>query len=103
MTNAQDNCSKNRLASVEAPYPGRVVLALESTGLYKGVYHVLLGRIAPLEGVDPEDVTIEPLLHRLAGGEITELIMVVLPEVTAAFAFAVKVLAPTMNLAQNCV
>ncbi|MBC8106715.1 MAG: recombination protein RecR [Anaerolineae bacterium] len=51
------------------------LLALESTGLYKGVYHVLLGRIAPLEGIDPSDVTVEPLMERLAGGTIRELIM----------------------------
>ena len=51
------------------------LLALEATGLYRGVYHVLLGRIAPLEGVHPEDVTIEPLLHRLGSGAIREVIM----------------------------
>jgi recombination protein RecR len=51
------------------------LLALESTGLYKGVYHVLLGRIAPLEGVGPEDVTVEPLLKRLEAGTIREIIM----------------------------
>src|SRR5947209_12075678 len=38
------------------------LLALESAGLYRGVYHVLLGRIAPLDGMDPQDVTVEPLL-----------------------------------------
>src|SRR3954467_7783848 len=51
------------------------LLALESTGLYKGVYHVLLGRIAPLEDVHPEDVTVEPLMNRLAAGTIREIIM----------------------------
>jgi len=51
------------------------LLALESTGLYKGVYHVLLGRIAPLDDVHPDDVTIEPLMQRLAQGNICELIM----------------------------
>ena len=51
------------------------LLALESTGLYRGVYHVLLGRIAPLEGVGPEDVTLDALMNRLAGGEIREVIM----------------------------
>jgi recombination protein RecR len=51
------------------------LLALESTGLYKGVYHVLLGRIAPLEGVGPEDVTVEPLLKRLESGAVREIIM----------------------------
>ncbi len=51
------------------------LLALESTGLYKGIYHVLLGRIAPLDDVHPEDVTVEPLMNRLASGEVRELIM----------------------------
>jgi len=51
------------------------LLALESTGLYRGVYHVLLGRIAPLEDVHPEDVTLEPLMQRLARGDIREIIM----------------------------
>ena len=51
------------------------LLSLESTGLYRGVYHVLLGRIAPLEGMDPKDLTIEPLLQRLAGGTSREVIM----------------------------
>ena len=51
------------------------LLALEATGLYRGVYHVLLGRIAPLEGVEPGDLTIDPLMHRLASGTIRELIM----------------------------
>ena len=51
------------------------LLALESTGLYNGVYHVLLGRIAPLEGIEPGDVTVEPLMERLAGGTIREVVM----------------------------
>ncbi len=51
------------------------LLALEATGLYKGVYHVLLGRISPLEGVEPGDLTIEPLLNRLASGTVREVIM----------------------------
>jgi recombination protein RecR len=51
------------------------LLALESTGLYRGVYHVLLGRIAPLEGMDPGDITIDPLLNRLSSGTIREVIM----------------------------
>jgi recombination protein RecR len=51
------------------------LLALESAGLYKGVYHVLLGRISPLEGIEPGDLTIEPLIQRLASGAIREVIM----------------------------
>jgi recombination protein RecR len=51
------------------------LLALEATGLYNGVYHVLLGRIAPLEGVEPGDLTIAPLMDRLASGQVREVIM----------------------------
>ncbi len=51
------------------------LLALEAAGLYRGVYHVLLGRIAPLEGIDPDDLTIPPLMDRLAAGTIREVIM----------------------------
>lgn len=51
------------------------LLALEATGLYKGVYHVLLGRISPLEGMEPGDLTIDPLMRRLASGTVREVIM----------------------------
>src|ERR1700685_4535714 len=51
------------------------LLALESTGLYRGVYHVLLGRIAPLDKMHPQDLTIDALLRRLAEGKVRELIM----------------------------
>jgi recombination protein RecR len=42
------------------------LLQLESTGVFRGVYHVLLGRIAPLENVTPGELTIPQLLERLA-------------------------------------
>src|SRR3954466_4280342 len=51
------------------------LLALEATGLYRGVYHVLLGRISPLEGIEPGDLTIDPLLQRVGSGTVRELIM----------------------------
>jgi len=51
------------------------LLALETAGSFRGVYHVLLGRIAPLEGMEPGDVTIDGLLSRLEKGEIREIIM----------------------------
>ena len=41
------------------------LLQLESTGIYKGTYHVLLGRIAPLENITPADLTIPQLLDRI--------------------------------------
>jgi recombination protein RecR len=55
------------------------LLALESTGLYRGVYHVLLGRISPLEGVEPGDLTIDPLIRRVASGAVREIIMATNP------------------------
>ncbi|HTW94525.1 MAG TPA: recombination mediator RecR [Tepidisphaeraceae bacterium] len=57
------------------------LLALEATGLYRGVYHVLLGRIAPLEEINPEDLTIDGLMKRLAAGAIREVIMATNPTV----------------------
>jgi len=51
------------------------LLALESTGLFNGVYHVLLGRIAPLEESHPQDLTIDALVKRLQSGTIREVIM----------------------------
>ncbi len=47
---------------VEQP---RDLIRLEATGMYKGVYHVLTGRIDPLAGVEPGDLTVDALLHRI--------------------------------------
>jgi recombination protein RecR len=60
------------LCVVEQP---RDLMALEQAGTYHGLYHVLLGRIAPLEGVGPDQLTIEPLIERVRGGGIREVIM----------------------------
>jgi recombination protein RecR len=43
------------------------LIALEQTASYRGVYHVLLGRISPLDGIGPEDLTIADLLGRVSG------------------------------------
>jgi recombination protein RecR len=51
------------------------LLALEAAGLYQGVYHVLLGRISPLEGINPDDLTIDGLVKRLESGVVREVIM----------------------------
>ncbi len=60
------------LCIVEQP---RDLMALEQAGSYKGLYHVLLGRIAPLEGVGPDQLTIDPLVERVRTGEFREVIM----------------------------
>ncbi|MFQ5423068.1 MAG: recombination mediator RecR [Phycisphaerae bacterium] len=61
---------------VEQP---RDLLMLESTGLIQGVYHVLLGRIAPLDGIEPGDLTIQALVDRVKAGEIQEVIIATNP------------------------
>lgn len=66
------------LCVVEQP---RDLIALEQTGKYPGLYHVLLGRIAPLEGIGPEQLTIESLVDRVRSGAFTELIMATNPTV----------------------
>ncbi len=53
----------------------RDLMALEQPGTFHGMYHVLLGRIAPLEGMGPDQLTIEPLVERVRAGEIHEVIM----------------------------
>lgn len=51
------------------------VMALENSGVYQGVYHVLLGTIAPLEGIRPEDLKIKGLMQRIKQNEIKEVII----------------------------
>ncbi len=55
------------------------LLALESTGLVRGVYHVLMGHIAPLEGVEPGDLTIDALIDRVRNGEVREVVLALNP------------------------
>jgi recombination protein RecR len=57
----------------------RDLIALEKAGAFQGVYHVLLGRLAPLAGMGPEQLTIDALATRVAAGTIRELIMATNP------------------------
>ncbi len=66
------------LCVVEQP---RDLMALEQTGMYRGLYHVLLGRIAPLEGIGPEQLTIDALVRRVREGSFEELVMATNPTV----------------------
>ncbi len=61
---------------VEQP---RDLIALEKAGTYPGVYHVLLGRLAPLQGVGPEQLTLDALEARVRSGLVRELIMATNP------------------------
>mgnify|MGYP006204908389 CR=1 FL=1 len=53
----------------------RDVLAIENTGQFMGLYHVLGGIISPLSGISPGDLTIESLVARLASGKVSEVIL----------------------------
>lgn len=55
------------------------VLALEKTGAYKGLYHVLHGALSPMNGVGHKDIRIDELLKRLDGGEVHEVILATNP------------------------
>jgi recombination protein RecR len=66
------------LCIVEQP---RDVMALEQAGAYRGLYHVLLGRIAPLDNVGPDQLTLEPLVERVRTGQFREIIMATNPTV----------------------
>jgi recombination protein RecR len=52
----------------------RDVMAIENTGHYRGLYHVLGGKISPMEGVGPQDLTIDSLVRKVHNGEVEELI-----------------------------
>ena len=59
----------------------RDVMAIEDTGQYHGLYHVLGGIISPIEGVGPQDLHIDTLLQRIQQNEISELIMAISPTI----------------------
>ncbi len=67
---------KEMICVVEQP---KDVIALEKTGACKWVYHVLGGHIAPLEGIEPSDLTIEQLVKRVRDEDIKEVIMATNP------------------------
>lgn len=51
------------------------VLAIENTGQYRGVYHVLGGVISPIDGIGPEDLKITELIDRVRQGNVQEIIL----------------------------
>ena len=59
----------------------RDLLAIEQAGSFRGLYHVLQGRLSPLDGVGPEKLSIDTLVTRLKKGVIREVIMGTTPNV----------------------
>ena len=72
------------------------VIALEKTGVYTGVYHVLLGSLSALEGIGPDEIRIMDLIKRVKEGKVRELILATNPntegETTALY--IAKILKP---------
>ena len=69
---------QTRLCVVEQP---RDLMSMEQSGVFKGLYHVLLGRIAPLDGIGPDQLTIDALVDRVREGNFVEVIMATNPTV----------------------
>ena len=79
---------------VEQP---RDVTALERSGSYRGRYHVLHGRLAPLDNIGPEHLTVDRLVERVKAGPVREVIMATNPtlEGDGTALYLASVLAPT--------
>jgi recombination protein RecR len=71
-----DQRDRSQICIVEQPQD---ILALEHTGIYRGLYHVLHGAISPTEGVGSEDIRIRELLRRLEDGSVKEVILATNP------------------------
>ena len=69
---------QTKICVVEQPQD---LMAIEQAGVFRGLYHVLLGRIAPLEGIGPDQLTIDALVERVRRGNFTEVIMATNPTV----------------------
>lgn len=69
---------QSQVVVVEQP---KDLISLEATGLITGVYHVLMGHIAPLEGIEPEDLTIGALVERCRTTGVKEVVLATNPNV----------------------
>lgn len=78
---------------VEEPYD---VYVLENIGDFKGVYHVLMGVISPLDGIGPDDLTVGALKDRVEQGGVTEVILATNPDMEgeSTAVFVAKLLKP---------
>lgn len=84
---------RSLLCVVEAPSD---LMAIESTGIFKGLYHVLQGAIAPLDGIGPQELKIAELLERLKQGGVREVIIATNPTIEgdATALYLAKVVKP---------
>ncbi|HEX6909316.1 MAG TPA: recombination mediator RecR, partial [Longimicrobium sp.] len=57
------------------------IMAIERTGEYRGMYHVLGGRLSPLDGIGPSELNLRPLLDRVGAGGVVEVVLATNPSV----------------------
>ena len=69
---------RSKILVVEEP---STLYAVERAGGYRGLYHVLLGALSPLDGVGPSDIRAEELLERVKAGEVEEIIVATNPTI----------------------
>ena len=83
----------SRLCVVEEP---NEVGAIEKTGEFKGLYHVLLGTLSPLEGIGPDDLKINELMARVHQGGLEEIVVATNPDVEgeATAMYLAKIIKP---------
>ncbi|KRT70805.1 MAG: Recombination protein recR [candidate division NC10 bacterium CSP1-5] len=72
------------------------LLAIERTGTFKGLYHVLQGSLSPIEGRGPDQITGKQLINRLRSGEVKEVILATNPNVEgeATALYLARLIAP---------
>ncbi|MGI9061623.1 MAG: recombination mediator RecR [Ktedonobacteraceae bacterium] len=75
-TCSNPNRDQEVICVVEEPLD---VLAIEKTGTYKGLYHVLHGALSPVEGILPKDLRIDELIQRVRGHKLREIILATNP------------------------
>ncbi|MEO8956491.1 MAG: recombination mediator RecR [Ktedonobacteraceae bacterium] len=75
-TCSNPNRDQEVICVVEEPLD---VLAIEKTGTYKGLYHVLHGALSPVEGILPKDLRIDELMQRVRGHKLREIILATNP------------------------
>lgn len=90
---SSDRRNRSVICVVEEP---KDVSAIEKSGRYDGLYHVLHGAISPIDDISPEDIKIKELLERLSDGTVTEVIMATNPTVngTATAVYIQRLLKP---------
>ena len=83
---ADDSRERERICVVEQPSD---VMVIEKTSEYRGLYHVIHGKISPIDNIGPEDLRVDTLIKRLRNGDVAEVIIATNPttegDVTAIY------------------